>query len=192
MSGSDLAGLLTRRAAERLHAAGIVLGRAVALGTPPEGVPVDRVFGDLVRVLGDVEGHVRAVVTRDPRSGAEVETPCDTAIFGLGSSPRDALARMVASGGGGTGGAADAVQVVGPAADDHPLPDPPSDPEALACGCMDVTVGDLDAAWEAGYRNISAGFSAVRAASGLRRSMSVESKRSCVPLRRLKAYSSWW
>src|SRR4029079_6453700 len=51
--GSDLAGLLTARAAEHLHAIGVDLGRAVAIGTPPEGVPCERVFGELVRFVGD-------------------------------------------------------------------------------------------------------------------------------------------
>ena len=41
--GNDLAGLVTARAAERLHAAGVELGRRVAVGTPPAGVPCDAV-----------------------------------------------------------------------------------------------------------------------------------------------------
>ena len=82
--GNDLAGLVTARAAERLHAAGIDLGRAVSIGTPPADVPCERVDGRLVRFEGDGAGHVSAgrdggsddrrrdddpVRHRDPRPG---------------------------------------------------------------------------------------------------------------------------
>jgi glycine cleavage system aminomethyltransferase T len=152
--GNDLAGLLTARAAERLHAAGVDLGRAVAIGAPPLDVPCERVAGDLVRFLGDDRGRVRAVVTADLRSGIETETPCDTAIIGLGLSPRDTLARMAASGADGTGGAATAVRIVGSAAEDPSLPGAPTDQTAVVCRCMGVTVEDLDGAWQAGYHEL--------------------------------------
>jgi glycine cleavage system aminomethyltransferase T len=146
--GSDLAGLLTARAAERLHAVGVDLGRAVALGTPPEGVPCERVFGDLVRFVGDEAGRVRGVVATDPRSGVDIETPCDTVILGLGFAPRDALARMA----GPAVGAA--LRVVGDAAVEAPLPPAPTDSTAVVCPCHGVTVEDLDVAWNKGFQEL--------------------------------------
>lgn len=152
--GNDLTGLLTARAAEQAHRAGIDLGRAVAIGTPLGDVPCDRVVGELVRFEGDHAGRVRAVVTIDSRSGIEIETPCDTAILGLGFQARDVLARMASSGADGTGGAAAALRVVGQAADDHPLPPPPTDPTAVVCRCHETTVGDLEWAWDQGFREL--------------------------------------
>ncbi len=43
--GNRLAGLVTARAAQALHEAGVDLGRAVAVGAPPAGVPCDVVEG---------------------------------------------------------------------------------------------------------------------------------------------------
>ena len=150
--GNDLAGLVTARAAEELHRAGVDLGRAIAVGEPPaDDVRCVRAFGELVRFEGDGAGRVRAVVTRDPRSDVEVETVCDTAIVGLGRHARDVLARMAASGADGSGGAATAVRVVGPAGDVHSLPDPPTDPTATVCRCHGATVADLEIAWERGF-----------------------------------------
>ena len=76
--GNDLEGVVTSRAARRMHAAGIELGAAVAIGTPPPGVPCIPVAGQLMRIEGDERGRVRAVVTADDWIGAETTTPCDT------------------------------------------------------------------------------------------------------------------
>ncbi len=141
--GNHLTGLLTARAAERLHAAGVSLGDAVAVGAPPEGVPCVAVAGRLVRIEGDRDGRVRAVVTADDWIGAETETPCDTVILGLGRSPRDVLARMAG---------AVPVRVVGPAADEGSLPPPPTD--GVVCRCMGTTVADLGAAWDRGFTEL--------------------------------------
>ena len=141
--GNDLHGLLTARAAEQAHRAGIALGRAVAIGTPPADVPCERIFGELVRFEGDAAGRVRAVVTIDPRSRVEVETPCDTVILGLGLTPRDVLARMSGS---------VPVTVVGDAADDQPLPPAPT--TGVVCRCHGVTVEDLGEAWDAGFQEL--------------------------------------
>jgi glycine cleavage system aminomethyltransferase T len=127
--GNDLDGLLTPRAAARLREAGVEL---------PE--PVVTVGAELVRFQGDAAGRVTTVVTRD---GA---IPARTVIVDLGRSPRDLLARM-ASGG-------EPVDVVGAAADDWPLPPAPTDPDAVVCRCMAVTVGDLGAAWSRGYTEL--------------------------------------
>ncbi len=131
--GNRLAGLLTKRAAQRLVDAGVNLGRVVTVG--PE----------LVRFEGDEAGHVQAVVMRDNATGAEATMECDTVVVDLGLTPRDLLARM-------TSGAA--VSTAGPVGDAHQLPPPASDPEAVLCGCMGTTVADLQVAWDAGYTNI--------------------------------------
>ena len=124
--GNRLAGLLTRRAADRLVGAGVDLGRVVTVG--PE----------LARFEGDANGRVRSVRTNDGRS-----TECDTVVVDLGHAPRDLLARMTPG-----------VSTAGAVGDDHPLPPPPTDPDAVLCGCMGTTVGDLETAWNAGYTNI--------------------------------------
>ena len=90
--GNELAGLVTVRAAEALQAAGLDLGTAVAVGTPPAGVAATPVAGRLVRFEGE-GGRVRSVVTVDSLGGAET-APADTVILGLGHAPRDVLARM--------------------------------------------------------------------------------------------------
>ena len=129
--GSDLAGIVTARAAERLRAARIDLGRVV------------NVTGNLVRFEGNGGGRVAAVVTRDA-DGSEVSTPCDTVVVDLGRSPRDVLARMVPS---------DAsVTAVGSAAVDPPLPSVPTD--GVVCPCMGTTVADLAAVWDKGYTEL--------------------------------------
>jgi glycine cleavage system aminomethyltransferase T len=138
--GNDLEGLITARAAERLHAAGVDLGHTVAIGTPPNGVPCEALAGRLVRFEG--EGRVRAVVTTAD-DGNEMITPCDTAILGLGQAPRDVLARMADS---------DRVRVVGTAADDLPLPPAPT--EGVVCLCSGTTVADLADAWDRGFTEL--------------------------------------
>jgi sarcosine oxidase subunit alpha len=144
--GNDLAGLVTARAAEALHAAGVDLGRVVAIGTPPDGVPCDTIAGRLVRFEGGSDGRVSAVMTeRD--DGTETTTPADTVVLGLGRAPRDVLARMA-----GSGAVAGAIRTVGEAADDPPLPPPPT--EGIVCGCMGATVEDVAGAWERGFTEL--------------------------------------
>ena len=139
--GSDLAGIVTKRAAEVLAAAGVDLGRAVAIGEPPDGVHCATAAGELVRFEGD-GCRVVAVVTRTV-DGPETSTACDTAIVGLGRAPRDVLARMLPDG---------SVTVAGSAAEESPLPPPPI--EGVVCPCMGTTVADLAAAWDDGYRDL--------------------------------------
>jgi glycine cleavage system aminomethyltransferase T len=122
--GNRLAGLLTKRAAERLVDAGVDLGRVVTGGP------------DVVRFDGDPQGRVRAVVTGDGQS-----TACDTAVVDLGVAPRDLLARM-----------APGVSSAGAVSDDYPLPHPAS--AGVVCGCMGTTVADLENAWGSGYTDI--------------------------------------
>ena len=138
-TGNRLAGLLTARAAQQLHASGVDLGVAVALGEAPDGVPCTRLPGELVRVEG--EGRVSAVVTRDARH--ETTTHCDTLILGLGRAPRDVLARMAGS---------VPVRVVGSAAAVFPLPPAPT--EGVVCPCAGTTVEDLEGVWARGFNEL--------------------------------------
>ncbi len=140
--GNDLAGILTAGAAERLHAAGINLGRAVAIGTPPADIDCEVLEGRLVRFEGDDAGRVRAVVTTAP-DGTEMTTRCDTAIVGLGLAPRDVLARMLPG---------EPVRPVGAAAEAQPLPAAPTD--GVVCRCMGTTVADLAMAWDDGFTEL--------------------------------------
>ena len=128
--GSGLAGILTPRAAERLEAAGVDLWRVVRVG--PE----------LVRFEGDDRGRLRAAVTR-AADGSETLAVCDTAIVDLGRAPRDVLARMSRD---------EHVRVVGPAAEEHPLPPAPT--SGVVCRCMGTTVDDLEGAFTKGYTEL--------------------------------------
>jgi glycine cleavage system aminomethyltransferase T len=125
--GNQLTGIVTSRAAEQLRAAGIDLGRVVTIDANPR------------RFEGD-NGHVTAVVT-----DAETRIEADTVVVDLGLAPRDLLARMA-------GSVSVPVSLVGDAANDHPLPPPPS--EGVVCGCMGTTVADLAAAWDVGYNEL--------------------------------------
>lgn len=150
--GSDLEGLITARAAAELVAAGIDLGRAVAVGERPaelpEGtlaghVPVGLVGWELVRFEGD--GRVEAVVLRKHGDAdtTEERIACDTAVLNLGRNPRNALARM----------ATDLpVRVVGSAAMEPKLPACPR--EGTVCPCSGVTLADLDGVWERGFHEM--------------------------------------
>ncbi|MDQ3553951.1 MAG: (2Fe-2S)-binding protein [Chloroflexota bacterium] len=137
--GSSLIGLLTARAAEQLHVAGIDLRVAVAIGTPPNGVPCTALSGSLVRIEG--EGRVSAVVTLD--DDGERTTACETVIVGLGHTARDVLSRMTDEPG---------VTVVGQAAESFPLPPPPT--AGTVCACSRVQVDDLSSVWERGFQEM--------------------------------------
>ena len=141
--GNGLRGLFTARAAERLQAAGVSLDEAVAVGTVPDGVGATAVPGRLVRLEGDDDGRVRAVVTVDDATGAETTTPARTVVLGLGQAPRDVLARMAGE---------VPLSVVGAAAVEAPLPPPPT--EGVVCPCMGTTVADLDEAWSKGFQEL--------------------------------------
>ncbi|MEO5941106.1 MAG: 2Fe-2S iron-sulfur cluster-binding protein [Candidatus Limnocylindrales bacterium] len=128
--GSGLAGILTRRAAEKLVAAGVDLGRAAAITTMP------------LRFEDDGTGRVGAVVMAG-EDGSEISLPCETAIVDLGRAPRDLLARMIPGG---------PISAVGSAAVEHPLP--PAPIGGVVCPCMGTTVDDLAAAWDKGYTEL--------------------------------------
>jgi glycine cleavage system aminomethyltransferase T len=143
--GNHLAGIVTARAAARLAAAGVALGRMVAIGAmpadaPPMPAPAQAVTGRLVRFEGD--GQVRAVVMRD-NDGIEHRIECDTVAVGLGLTPRDALTRM---------GVGLSVRVVGSAARASDVP--PCPLAGTVCPCAGVSVDDLQHAWDHGFHEL--------------------------------------
>lgn len=138
--GADLAGLVTARAAGQLARAGLDLGRVVAIGTPPEGLEVKVVLGELVRFEG--QQRVEAVVVRDA-AGQEQRYACDTVSLGLGLHPRDALRRM---------GHDLPVRAVGEAARESDIP--PCPRAGVVCPCAGVTVDDLASVWERGFHEL--------------------------------------
>lgn len=138
-TGSHLNGILTRRAAEILHEAGADLGTVVAVGEAPSNLQCTVAVGTLVRFDG--VGAVSAVVVDD--HGQERVYPCDTAVVGLGGSPRDVLARMADD---------PAVSVVGPAAQAFELPVCPT--SGVVCPCSKATVEDLEGVWARGFNEV--------------------------------------
>jgi len=123
-----------------LAAAGVVLGRVVAIGAAPAGIEFEQAPGELVRFEGTQ--RVAAVVMRDA-SGAERRHACDTAVVGLGLQPRDALLRM---------GQGLAVRAVGAAARATDIP--PCPIAGTVCACSGVTVPDLESAWQRGFHEL--------------------------------------
>lgn len=136
--GSELAGLMTARATSKLFQAGLELGRVVAVGTPPDGVPHTPATGELVAFEGE-NGRVRAVVT-DQGTFA-----CDTASVGLGLHPRDQLALMGSD-------LPIPVEAVGEAALEGEVPRCPK--SGLICPCSGVRREDLDFTWDSGFRQM--------------------------------------
>lgn len=138
--GNHLDGLMTARSANELSAAGLDLGRVVAIGGPPAGVEAASVGGELVRFEG--EGRVRAVVVRN-EAGDEERHPCDSVALGLGLHPRDTLVRM---------GHGLAVRAVGDAARESDIP--PCPRAGTVCPCSHVEVADLESVWERGFHEL--------------------------------------
>ncbi len=122
--GNMLAGIYTPKAAAALQAAGIDLGTVVTVGH------------ELVALHGDA--RVSEVELAD---GSRVA--CDSVVADLGSAPRDVLARMAPM---------VPVEVVGRAAEAHPLP--PAPKAGFVCTCGKVTVEDLDGVWAKGFQDL--------------------------------------
>lgn len=145
--GNQLTGIVTARAAEKLHAAGIDLGRVVAVGMPPDRVSCEQVTSDIVRFEG--AGRVQAVVSL--AGGVEKRMKCDTVSVSLGLYPRNALFRM-----GRTlnppSPLPPVVRVVGRAAQDSDIPQCPR--AGTLCPCSAVTVDDLQLVWEHGFHEL--------------------------------------
>jgi glycine cleavage system aminomethyltransferase T/bacterioferritin-associated ferredoxin len=141
--GSELAGIYTPRAAAELLDAGVDLGTMVAVGDVPDRFADHRVEGRLVRFEGD--GRVAAVVVSDAGDAelAGDRHPCASVVVGLGTTPRDALARMAAG---------MPLRVVGSAGSDQTIPDCPA--EGIICPCSSVTRHQIDDVWDRGFREM--------------------------------------
>ncbi len=140
--GNGLRGIVTARAARAIHAGGIAMPNAVAIGTAPDGVACTAVSGSLVEILGDGD-RVTGVVTLGD-DGATTNTPCETLIVGLGFAPRDVLSRMAAP---------DLpVRSVGSAAGKFPLPPCPT--AGTVCPCSKVVLADWQSVWDRGFQEL--------------------------------------
>ncbi len=139
VEGNHLAGLVTARAATQLTKAGINLGHVIALGTPPEGIKVKHVEGELLRFEGSTK--VEAVVVKTPKGEERLE--CDTVSLGLGFNPRNALVRM---------GQGLPVQAVGKVTKTSDIPACPK--SGLVCTCTGVSVEDLQSVWDRGFQEL--------------------------------------
>ena len=156
--GNRLAGIVTRRAAERLHAAGVDLGRVVAVGAPPTGLDCTVAAGTLVRFdgvdsagvpSGDAGGgRVIAVVVRDG-DGVVHTHPCDTAVIGLGLLKRDVLVRSALATIGES-----VLHVVDPTDEAGLTGLPPAPTDGMVCPCSRVTVEDLHGVWDRGFQEL--------------------------------------
>ncbi|MGZ8661943.1 MAG: 2Fe-2S iron-sulfur cluster-binding protein [Actinomycetota bacterium] len=82
-----------------------------------------------------------SVVLRRGTQGKRFD--CDLLVLSLGLAPRDGLARMALPG--------EAVELVGDAA--GPDATPPNGHGGTVCLCEDVSLHDLQQAWDEGYRN---------------------------------------
>ncbi len=145
--GNGLMGIFTKQAAEELAAAGVDLGRLVAVGTPPRGVACEKTDGNIVRFEGS--DRVQAVVVRDT-AGKEQRLTCDSVSVSMGLYPRDALFRM-----GRTlnpTGSRAVVRVVGSAAQTADIP--PCPQAGTVCPCSGVKVEDLQMVWEHGFHEL--------------------------------------
>lgn len=138
--GNMLKGLVTSRAAEKLHAAGVDLGRVVAVGQTPEHVDAVVAPGRILSFHGQDSVSAVTVVADD---GRQTRYECDTVSVGIGLQPRDTLLRMAQG---------LAVRAVGDAAQQPALP--PCPISGLICACSGVSVNDLQSVWDRGFKEL--------------------------------------
>lgn len=122
--GSELDGIFTKRAAELLAEAGVALPNAITISEHP------------LRFEG--EGRVEAMVALDG-----TRTSAASVVVDFGLQPRNGLSRM---------GNGPEVAVVGDAAGGETTPPPPT--EGIVCPCSEVSVADLEFAWDRGFREM--------------------------------------
>ena len=106
----------------------------------PEGVGEVVLDGEVHEARGGAS--LRSVVLR--RDGRGKRFDCDVLVLSLGFAPRDGLARMALP--------SEAVSVVGDAAL-RPDVTGACGHEGTVCLCEDVSMHDLEQAWDEGYRN---------------------------------------
>ncbi len=110
------------------------------------GVPagIEIIDGEVVEARGRTS--VRAVVVRTASGRRTIA--CDALVLSLGLEPRDSLFRQAAISGLRSRAA---VTVVGDAATETALPPEPR--AGFVCLCEDVTAGEIEQAWDEGYRS---------------------------------------
>jgi len=106
----------------------------------PEGAGEIVAGGDVLEARGG--SSLRSVVLR--REGLGKRFECDLLVLSLGLVPRDGLARMALPG--------EDVTVVGDAALGVGIAEP-GGLDGMVCMCEDVSMHDLEQAWDEGFRN---------------------------------------
>ncbi len=124
--GNTLKGIVTKRAAEKMLAAGVELPVMVTVTQTPK------------RIISRDNGWVREVVLANGET-----VSCNTLVVDLGRAPRDLLARMAND---------PKVTVHGPAAERYALPPCPT--AGTICPCSRITVEDVDGVWARGFREL--------------------------------------
>jgi sarcosine oxidase subunit alpha len=137
----------TEEAIEHLATLQAAEVRVVAVAAP--AALADRIPAGVGEIVIDGVVHearggktLRSVVLR--RGTQERRFACDTLVLSLGLAPRDALARMALPG--------EPVELVGDAAMSDATPSNGND--GTVCLCEDVSLHDLEQAWDEGYRNL--------------------------------------
>ncbi|MBU6360671.1 MAG: (2Fe-2S)-binding protein [Chloroflexi bacterium] len=146
--GNHLRGIVTPRAATHLAAKGVALGRVVVVES---GGAVNLSTSPALNIVAHRKGQVlqfegldtlKAVVIQDD-NGLSQRIECDTAVVGLGFTPRDLLVRMAAG---------LKVRAVGDAAREADLPPCPN--AGMVCSCSSVSAADLQRVWDQGFHEM--------------------------------------
>ena len=118
----------------------VAVSTALASRLPSDGVGEIVVDGDVLEARGG--SSLRSVALR--RDGRGKRFDCDLLVLSLGLSPRDGLARMALPG--------EPVTLVGDAAGET-RHDGRCGHDGTVCLCEDVSMHDLEQAWDEGFRN---------------------------------------
>jgi sarcosine oxidase subunit alpha len=128
---------------EGLRSAGVRIAAVVAPGSLVDRIPDGiRMFVGAEVLRAEGKEHVRYAVLRDAEGGTR-GIGCDVFVLSIGLSPRDDLLRM-----SGVGEQVEAVGDAGGAASPTA-----TSAAGYVCLCEDVSVADLDRAWDEGYRS---------------------------------------
>ena len=173
--GNDLPGVFLSRGAARLAGRhGVAPGRRAALiSTTDEGLAAAGILRDAGMAVRGVEGsvvaaegrrNVRAVIVET--GGSRERIPCDTLVLSLGWAPRDALLRMgtqdevvgagdVVAPGCSLADAEESGRKAARGEADHAgdVPTVAAAADGYVCLCEDVSLHDLERAWNEGWRS---------------------------------------
>jgi len=123
-----------------VEVAAVAVSAALAERLPSDGAGEVVVDGDVLEARGG--SSLRSVALR--REGMGKRFDCDLLVLSLGLSPRDGLARMALPG--------EPVALVGDAARET-RDDVSCGHDGTVCLCEDVSMHDLEQAWDEGFRN---------------------------------------